>query len=111
MLSAEDYGAELAERYGWINRALPGEELGDFVRSLAHRIARLPIGGLVAVKERVNAVSLAPTDEFRQDSDLFLECARNPEAQSRIKDAMSRGFQTRDGELSLARLVSDLADV
>jgi len=25
MLSADDYGAELAERYGWINRALlPG---------------------------------------------------------------------------------------
>ena len=31
MLSAEDYDAELAERYGWINRALPADELGDFV--------------------------------------------------------------------------------
>ncbi len=42
MLSAEDYDAELAERYGWINRALPADELGDFVRSLAHRIAGFP---------------------------------------------------------------------
>ena len=42
MLSAEDYDADLAERYGWINRALPADALGEFVRSLAHRIARFP---------------------------------------------------------------------
>ena len=42
MLGAEDYSAELAERYGWINRALPAEELSDFVKSLANRIARFP---------------------------------------------------------------------
>ena len=42
MLGAEDYDAELAERYGWINRALPAKALGGFVRSLAHRIAKFP---------------------------------------------------------------------
>ena len=36
---AEDYSAELAERYGWINRALPADALHGFVSSLAHRIA------------------------------------------------------------------------
>ena len=44
MLSAEDYDAEFAERYGWINRALPAVALGDFVDGSAHRIARLPAG-------------------------------------------------------------------
>src|ERR1700741_2958617 len=48
MLSAEDYDAEMAERYGWINRALPANTLGDFVRSLAHRIAGFPAAGRVA---------------------------------------------------------------
>jgi enoyl-CoA hydratase/carnithine racemase len=48
MLSAGDYDAELAERYGWINRALPADALDDFVRSLAHRIAKFPAAGLVA---------------------------------------------------------------
>ena len=33
MLGAQDYDAELAERYGWINRALPANALSDFVRS------------------------------------------------------------------------------
>jgi enoyl-CoA hydratase/carnithine racemase len=55
MLSADDYDAELAERYGWINRALPADELGDFVSSLAHRIAGFPAAGHSAVKDRVNA--------------------------------------------------------
>src|SRR5919109_1503796 len=54
LLSAADYDAELAERYGWINRALPASTLGDFVKSLAHRIARFPATGHVTVKERVN---------------------------------------------------------
>src|SRR6186713_1083224 len=45
MLSADDYDAELAERYGWINRALPATELPAFVRSLAHRIAGFPAAG------------------------------------------------------------------
>src|SRR3954451_20277676 len=35
MLSAEDYDAQLAERYGWINRALPDDDIAEFVRALA----------------------------------------------------------------------------
>ena len=108
MLSAEDYNAELAERYGWINRALPADKLGDFVRSLAHRIARFPAAGQVAVKDRVNAIALAPAEEFRRDSDLFGEGVRNPDAQSRIQAAMERGFQTRDAEMALGRMLDDL---
>jgi enoyl-CoA hydratase/carnithine racemase len=95
LLGAEDYDAQMAERYGWINRALPAAELGDFVQSLAHRIASFPAFGLSVIKERVNAVALAPADDFRRDSSLFLDCVRKPEAQDRIKAAMKRGFQTR----------------
>ena len=110
ILSGDDYNADLAERYGWINRALPAAVLGEFVASLAHRIARFPAAAHAVVKERINAIGLAPAEEFRRDSDLFLERARSPEAQSRTKDAVLRGFQTRDGELDWARLVSDLSE-
>src|SRR5580693_6337431 len=65
MLSAQDYDAELAERYGWINRALPAHALDGFVKSLAHRIAKFPAAGLALVKERVNAIALAPAEDFR----------------------------------------------
>jgi enoyl-CoA hydratase/carnithine racemase len=79
MLSADDYDAELAERYGWINRALPAAELGEFVHALAHRIAEFPAAGHAAVKDRVNAIALAPADDFRRDSDLFGEGVGHPE--------------------------------
>jgi enoyl-CoA hydratase/carnithine racemase len=110
MLSAEDYDAELAERYGWINRALPAGELGEFVRSLARRIARFPAAGHAVVKERVNAIALAPPEDFRRDSNLFLDGVSEPEAQGRIGAAMQRGFQTRDAELALGRMVGELAE-
>jgi enoyl-CoA hydratase/carnithine racemase len=110
MLSADDYDAGLAERYGWINRALPADTLGEFVRSLAHRIGRLPVAGQVVIKERVNAVGLATPEDFRRDSALFLEAMRAPEAQRRTQAAMTRGFQTREAELTLGELVGHLAD-
>jgi enoyl-CoA hydratase/carnithine racemase len=110
MSGAEDYDAELAERYGWINRALPAGALGDFVRALAHRITRFPAAALAALKERINAIALAPVEDFRRDSDLFVELARSSQTQARIGAAMKRGFQTRDGEMALARMLDDLGD-
>ena len=108
MLSAEDYDADLAERYGWINRALPADALGDFVSSLAHRIARFPAAGRAVVKDRVNAIALAPAQDFRRDSDLFGEGVRRPEVQRQIGAALEHGLQTRDAEMALARVLGDL---
>ena len=108
MLSAEDYDADLAERYGWINRALPADALGDFVSSLAHRIARFPAAGRAVVKDRVNAIALAPAQDFRRDSDLFGEGVRRPEVQRQIGVALEHGLQTRDAEMALARVLGDL---
>jgi enoyl-CoA hydratase/carnithine racemase len=110
LLSADDYDAELAERYGWINRALPGESLAAFVSALAQRIARVPAIGQIAVKERVNAIALAPVEDFRRDSDLFGEQVRQPAAERRLQAALARGFQTRDAELALPHLLETLAD-
>jgi enoyl-CoA hydratase/carnithine racemase len=100
MLSADDYDAGLAERYGWINRALPAAELNGFVAALAHRIAKFPAAGVAMVKQRVNAVSLAPAEDFRRDSDLFGE-VMNPEAQGRIEAALLCVFLLLEAELYL----------
>jgi enoyl-CoA hydratase/carnithine racemase len=108
LLSAEDYDADLAERYGWINRALPADELTEFVTGLAHRIAAFPAAGHAAVKDRVNAISLAPADDFRRDSDLFGAGVGDAESQRRIAAAFDRGLQTRDGEMALAGMLAHL---
>ena len=109
MLSAQDYDADLAERYGWINRAFPAAELDDFVRSLALRIAGFPAMGRAVVKERVNAIALPTVEDIRRDSDLFLEGVRSPDFQQRMQAALKRGFQTRGGEMELGRMVGELA--
>jgi enoyl-CoA hydratase/carnithine racemase len=108
MLSAQDYDADLAAAYGWINRALPAAELNDFVRSLALRIAGFPAMGHAMVKERVNAIALPTVEDIRRDSDLFLEGTRTNEFQELTKAAMKRGFQTREAEMDLARLVGEI---
>ena len=108
MLSADDYDADVAERYGWINRALPAAELGDFVKSLAHRIATFPDMGHAVVKERVNAICLPAVEDIRRDSDLFLEGTRTNEFQQLTQTAFRNGFQTRAAEMKLAQLVYDM---
>jgi len=108
MLSADDYDAEIAERYGWINRALPAGELDDFVKRLALRIGSFPAAGHAVVKNRVNAIALAPAEDIRRDSDLFLKGVSAPEYQRRMQAAMNRGFQTRDAEMNLGQLVAEL---
>lgn len=109
MLSADDYNAELAEKYGWINRALPAMELDGFVSALALRIAKFPATGRAVVKQRVNAISLPPEEDIRSDSKLFLEGASTKEFQEITMAAFKHGFQTRDGELNFARMMGDVA--
>ena len=108
MLSAQDYDADLAERYGWINRALPAGELDDFVSALARRIASLPAAGHLVVKDRVNAIALASAEEIRRDSDLFIKGVQTSEFQELTQAAMNLGFQTREAEMNLGQLVLDM---
>jgi enoyl-CoA hydratase/carnithine racemase len=109
MLSADDYDADLAERYGWVNRALPADTLEAFVRALARRIGAFPAAGHVEVKNRVNAISLAPLEDFQRDSDLFGASVRTAETQRLIERAMGLGLQTREAEMDLGRILGDLS--
>ena len=65
---------------------------------------------LVTIKGRVNELSLAPTADFRRDSDLFAGAVHSDETQGRIKAAMTRGLQTREAELDLTGMLGDLGE-
>jgi len=68
-----------------------------------------PDPGHVAIKDRVNAIALAPTEDFRRDSEVFGVGLRNPEARDLIQAAFKRGLQTRDAEMDLAALLGGSA--
>jgi len=55
ILSARDFDADLAERYGTINRALEADAIGPFVEELANRIAKFPSASITACKRCVHA--------------------------------------------------------
>ena len=42
ILGSNDFDGETAERYGYVNRALPDAELDEFVDALARRVNRTP---------------------------------------------------------------------
>ncbi len=102
-----DMGAEVVVGNLLDLDSLPADKLGDFLRSLAHRIARFPAAGHITVKERVNAILPPAAENIRRDFDLFMEGVRNPEAQKRIQDAQKHGLHTREVEMALARMLAD----
>jgi enoyl-CoA hydratase/carnithine racemase len=63
LLSSDDIGGELAEAYGYVNRALPDGELDGFVEALATRIGAFDKWAIGKTKSLVNA-SLPPDVEM-----------------------------------------------
>src|SRR6476620_4459661 len=97
VLSANDFDGDTAERYGYVNRALPDAELDDFVDALARRIASFDRAALAAAKRLVNQVSLPPADRLLAAITSFETALTWPETQQRIQALLERGLQ-RDGD-------------
>src|SRR5246127_5899250 len=64
ILGAGDFDGETAERYGYVNRALPDAELDAFVDALARRISSFDKRSIAAAKRLVNEISLPPVERF-----------------------------------------------
>jgi enoyl-CoA hydratase/carnithine racemase len=65
ILSSDDYDADLAERYGWVTRAIADAELDRFVDSMASRLASFDKSALAAAKAQVNRATLPPDADLR----------------------------------------------
>jgi enoyl-CoA hydratase/carnithine racemase len=94
LLSGEDIDGDLAERYGYVNRSLPDDQLDAFVDKLARRIAGFDKQTLGDIKLRVNISSLPPDGELGGEWNAFLTSVQRPAAQQRIGQLMRLGLQT-----------------
>ena len=92
LLGADDVNGELAERYGYVNRALPDSELDGFVDALAMRIASFDKQAIAETKRLVDAASLPSDAEIAPEWDAFLASVQRPASQNRIKALLERGF-------------------
>lgn len=93
ILGCGDIDAKLAERYGYLNRALPAAEIDLFVNSLAYRIAGFPQEALAAAKASVR-FSGSIEDELNYEEVAFLKSAHSAPAKRRMAAAMGMGMQT-----------------
>jgi len=93
ILGSNDFDGETAERYGYVNRALPDIELDGFVDALARRIASFDRGALAAAKDLVNEVSLPSTDRLLDAFKSFGAALTWPETQQRVQNLFKLGLQ------------------
>jgi len=93
VLGANDFDGDTAERYGYVNRALPDAELDGFVDALARRIASFDRRPIAAAKNLINQVSLPSADRLLDALNSFQTSLTWPEAQRRIEALLKRGLQ------------------
>jgi enoyl-CoA hydratase/carnithine racemase len=92
LLGADDIPGDLAERYGYVNRALPDAELDAFVEALAMRMASFDKQAIAETKNFVNIASLPPDAEIAPEWDACIASIQRPAAQRRITALFERGL-------------------
>lgn len=102
ILGCRDVDAETAEAWGYVNRALPADELRRFVDKLATRIASCPLTAISAAKRAVDVALDEQTDPptgLRVEDQLMREALAQPAARERLQAILDAGAQTREFEL------------
>jgi enoyl-CoA hydratase/carnithine racemase len=92
LLGADDIPGDLAELYGYVNRALPDAELDGFVDAFATRIASFDKSAIVETKRLVNVASLPPDEEIVPEWNAFSASVASPGSRIRLKKLMDLGF-------------------
>jgi enoyl-CoA hydratase/carnithine racemase len=99
VLGCAPFDAETAERYGWVNRALPADELRPFVMRLAARIASFPADATARAKLAVDTGLLEMHRGLIKEADLFNASLADPACERLMRAFMTAGGQTRNVEL------------
>jgi enoyl-CoA hydratase/carnithine racemase len=110
ILGCDDFPAELAERYGYINRTLPPRELGPFVDRLAYRIASFPDEAIRLAKAAVNAADLPIVEGFIEEAHFSNQAMVSATARRLMRKFLEIGGQSRQAELDFKGLIDRLAE-
>jgi enoyl-CoA hydratase/carnithine racemase len=96
--------AATAERWGWVNRAVPAAELDEYVEWVARAIASLPDGVRAAATEAIDAADGTLEDALRAENRLLGETF-TPASGELARAALAAGVHTREVELNLEKVL------
>ncbi len=104
VLSADDFDANIAERYGWVNRTLDDNDLDSFVDTFAGRLASFDREVLAAAKAQINRFGVPTATELQSSNDMIFPMLTWPSAQARRTKLRGLGYGVRsDFELNFGR--------
>ena len=104
VLGCDDIDARTAESWGWVNRALPHDELWPFVERMARRIASFPAHAVAEAKASVLRVEKDVEADLVAEWNAFSRCLGGEGTREAMRRFLANGGQTRDGELRLGAL-------
>jgi enoyl-CoA hydratase/carnithine racemase len=104
VLSGDDFDAEIAERYGWVNRTLDEADLDSFVDALVRRLTSFDRETLATAKAQINRFGTPTAAELQASNDVFFSTLATPGAQARRAKVRNIGYGVAsDFELNFGR--------
>jgi enoyl-CoA hydratase/carnithine racemase len=104
VLGADDFDADIAERYGWVNRTLDDDDLDSFVDTLVRRLASFDREVLAAAKAQINRFGTPTATELQSSNDMIFPMLTLPAAQARRARIRNIGYGVpSDFELNFGR--------
>ena len=92
VFSADDFDADIAERYGWVNRALDDDDIDSFVDTLVRRLASFDREVLAAAKAQINRFGLPTAAELQSSNDMIFPMLALPGTQARRAKIRNVGY-------------------
>jgi enoyl-CoA hydratase/carnithine racemase len=108
VLTADDFDADIAERYGWVNRTLEDGDLDSFVDVLATRLASFHGKTLATAKAQINRFGMPTAAELQSSNEMIFPMLAWPDAQARRTKLRGIGYGIRsDFELNFGRYLTE----
>ncbi len=109
ILSCDDITAATAEKWGWVNRVLPADEIADFVDRLAARIASFPPHAVAAAKASVLRAEAGVEEQLLAEAAAFNDTLSSDETNELMRRFLAEGGQTPEVERDLGRFAGEFA--
>ncbi|KAI0433895.1 ClpP/crotonase-like domain-containing protein [Xylaria sp. FL1042] len=96
ILGADDFDADTAALYGWINRAIPDDQFDEFIDTFARRVAGWDRYAIGHAKSIINLSGFPTSEEVLTDFAAFEAAFGQGAVAARVQAMAKAGFQTSE---------------